>query len=396
MRKPQKVVAIIQARMGSTRLPGKVMLNLCGKTVLGHVIERVKQSKRINEIVIATTTHTRDDCIVDEAKKHSVKFFRGSEDDVLSRYYNAGKEIKADIVVRITSDCPVIDTIIIDKMVGKFLNLFKNNKIDYMSNTLNRTFPRGLDAEIISFLVLEKIFKEAQKQHEREHVTPYIYQNPHKFKLVGFKNEINYSCYRWTLDTPEDLNVITMIYKYLYSEKKVFWLDDIIDFIKTHPEIHDINKHVEQKKLDQYTFRETTEYDCDLLFEWSNDKLVRENSFNGEKIKYSEHIIWFEEKLKSDDSFMYIFQVDSKDVGLIRLDKIDSNIFSINYSISKDDRGKGYGTALLGFIRGKYSSNLLIGKVKSSNVASIKAFIKAGYIVKDESDIKVFYSFDKN
>ncbi|ABW20044.1 cytidylyltransferase domain-containing protein [Alkaliphilus oremlandii] len=243
-----KIVAIIQARMGSTRLPGKIMMDLCGKTVLEHVIIRVKQSKLIDEIVIATTVKQDDDIIVKEAERLGVKHFRGSEEDVLSRYYYAARENDADIVVRITSDCPVIDADIIDKMMINFKKLYKS-EIDYMSNTLERTFPRGLDAEIIRFETLKKVFEEARKQFEREHVTPYIYQNPDKFKLIGFKNEIDYSSYRWTLDTSEDFQAITKIYEQLYFEKKIFWLNDIIDLIDRNPEIKGINEFIEQKKL---------------------------------------------------------------------------------------------------------------------------------------------------
>lgn len=247
-----KVVAIIQARMGSTRLPGKVMLDLYGKTVLEHVILRVKQSRLINEIVIATTVKQDDDIIVEEARRLGVKYFRGSEDDVLSRYYYAAKENNADVVVRITSDCPVIDINIIDEMILKFLEIFKEKEIDYMSNTLERSFPRGLDAEIITFTALEKTFYVAKERYEREHVTPYIYQNPDKYKLIGFTNQINYSSYRWTLDTFEDFEVITKIYEQLYCEDKTFWLADIIDFINKNPEIQNINKFIEQKGLAEY------------------------------------------------------------------------------------------------------------------------------------------------
>lgn len=216
-----KVVCIIQARMGSTRLPGKVMLGLCGKTVLGHVIERVKMVKNIDEIVIATTTKEDDSIIVEEALKYDVKVFRGSEEDVLSRYYYAAKENDADVVVRITSDCPLIDPEIIDEMLSRFKYLYKENKVDYLSNTLERTFPRGLDAEIFSFKILEDAFINAEKYHQREHVTPYIYENANKFKLVGgYQKDIDYSYHRWTLDTEEDFELIRRIYLHLYPLKK--------------------------------------------------------------------------------------------------------------------------------------------------------------------------------
>lgn len=244
-----KITAIIQARMGSTRLPGKVMKKIFDKTVLEHVVCRLTKSEFLSDIIIATTVGECDNDIYKEAERLSVKSYRGSENDVLSRYYNAAKENGSDIVVRVTSDCPVIDPQIIDSMLEKFLKLYKNNEIDYMSNTLKRTFPRGLDAEIIPFAVLEKANIEANKQYEREHVTPYIYQNYGIFKLVGFENSVNYSEYRWTLDTPEDFEVITRIYEELYKTDGMFYLDDIIDLMKRCPEIKNINDNIEQKKL---------------------------------------------------------------------------------------------------------------------------------------------------
>ncbi|WP_427338101.1 cytidylyltransferase domain-containing protein [Caloranaerobacter sp. DY30410] len=243
----RKVVAIIQARMGSTRLPGKVMKDLFGKTVLAHVVERVKQSKEVDEIVIATTTLEKDNVIVKEAEKCGVKYFRGSEDDVLSRYYYAAKENNADIVVRITSDCPLIDPIIIDSIV-KF---YKENDYDIVTNAgidlSQRTFPRGLDTEVFSFKVLEEAFNNAKENYQREHVTPYIYENSNKIHY--YKNDVNYSEYRWTLDTEEDFKLIKEIYRYLYKEKHNFYMEDILKLFKEKPELKKINIHIEQKKV---------------------------------------------------------------------------------------------------------------------------------------------------
>ena len=244
-----KVVAIIQARIGSTRLPGKVMKEIAGKTVLEHVITRVKQAKAIDEIVIATTTKPEDEIIATGAERLGVKVFRGSEEDVLSRYYYAAKENSADIVIRITSDCPLIDPEIIDQMIYKFKNLYKDNKVDYLSNTLERTFPRGLDAEVFSYKVLAETFINAEKTYQREHVTPYIYENLQKFKLVGHTSEIDYSNHRWTLDTPEDFELITKIYEGLYHQHKLILSNDIINYLKVHPEIVEINHSINQKDL---------------------------------------------------------------------------------------------------------------------------------------------------
>lgn len=244
-----RVVAIIQARMGSTRLPGKVMMKIQGKTVLDHVISRVKQSKGIDDIVIATTTESDDDTIVEEAKRLNVKCFRGSEDDVLCRYYYAAKENKADAVVRITSDCPLIDPKIIDEMITKYKKLHREGKVDYLSNTLERTFPRGLDAEIFLFKALEDAYYNAQVTYQREHVTPYIYEHPEKFTLAVYTCDEDYSMHRWTLDTPEDFEMITKIYVELYIKDELILFSGIINFLIKHPEITEINNKVNQKEL---------------------------------------------------------------------------------------------------------------------------------------------------
>lgn len=242
-----KVVAIIQARMGSTRLPGKVMMNIADKTVLCHVIERVKQARTIDEVVIASTQSSVDDVIEIEARKQNVLIHRGSEEDVLSRYYDAAKITEAEVIVRITSDCPLIDPKIIDEVVHHY----KDSKYDIVTNAgsemSQRTYPRGLDVEVFSFHVLEKAFFQANKTHQREHVTPYIYETSNNIKY--YKQDKDDSSHRWTLDTPEDLELIKEIYRRLYKGNHDFYLNDILEIVRNEPELNKINAHVEQKKL---------------------------------------------------------------------------------------------------------------------------------------------------
>lgn len=242
-----KTVAIVQARTGSTRLPNKVLKKLMDKTVLGHDIERLKQSKKIDEIVIATTLSSNDDPIVKEALKYGVRYFRGSEDDVLSRYYWAAKENASDLVVRVTSDCPLIDPIIADQVIDYYLN----NDFDIVTNAGNvlseRTYPRGLDVEVFSFAKLEEAFNNASKQYEREHVTPYIYETSQK--VYYYKNNIDYSKYRWTLDTDEDYALILEVYKALYNGEHNFYFKEILQLFIEQPQLALINAHIEQKKV---------------------------------------------------------------------------------------------------------------------------------------------------
>lgn len=243
-----KTVAIIQARIGSTRLPGKILKVLMGKTVLQHVIERVQQAGSIDKIIIATTILDQDNPVVDEAVKCGVNYFRGSENDVLARYYLAAKNNNADIIVRITSDCPLIDPIVTDEIV----NFYKDKEVyDIVTNASGdlskRTYPRGLDTEVFSFNALGKAYEQADKQHQREHVTPYIYEN--NPMIYYYKNKIDYSMYRWTLDTEEDFELIKEIYGYLYKGKHDFYLQDVINLFAIHPELTKINAHVEQKRF---------------------------------------------------------------------------------------------------------------------------------------------------
>lgn len=242
-----KIGAIIQARMGSTRLSGKVMKEIKGKTILEHLVERVSQSKLIDEIVIATTTLEKDKIIEIEAQKCGVKVFKGSEDDVLSRYYHAAKENELDVIIRITSDCPLFDPFVMDKVIQKYLSGDFEIVSNASSDPSQRTFPRGLDTEVFSFKVLENAFFQAKEKYQREHVTPFIYENSQKVSY--FKNDVDYSNYRWTLDTDEDLVLITAVYDRLYHGKHDFFLPETIRLFEREPELLQINSHIEQKKI---------------------------------------------------------------------------------------------------------------------------------------------------
>jgi len=247
----KKIGCIIQARSGSTRLPKKVLMKLpynSKKTVLEQVINRVQKSKKIDEIVLATTIAKEDDIIKNLGEELGVKIYRGSEKNVLKRFYNGAKNNNLDIIVRITSDCPVIDWEILDKLIEKHIQ--DNN--DYTSNVLERTYPHGMDAEVFNFSVLEESFLNASVEYEKEHVTPYIYKShPKKFKIGILKSNYNkdISKLRITLDTQEDYNLICIIYDYLYDEKNIFKTDDIIKLFKEKPWIFNINKNINQKKV---------------------------------------------------------------------------------------------------------------------------------------------------
>jgi len=242
----EKVVAIIQARMGSKRLPGKTMLNICAKPLLFHILERNSHCKRINHIVVATTNNHDDDIIVEFCKKNYVKYFRGAENDVLDRYYKCAIKNQADIIVRITADNPFQDPVVNDKVISI---ISKNPNLDYVSNKIEPTFPIGLDIEALRFKALKRIWWFAKKPEEREHVTAYILRNRHLFRTENLKNDRNLLHLRWTLDTKEDFFFVNEIYKKLYSPSKLFYMKDILDLLGKHPKLLSINSNIKQRRI---------------------------------------------------------------------------------------------------------------------------------------------------
>lgn len=240
------IAAIIQARTTSTRLPNKVLMELTpGKSMLWHLVERLKPSKKIDQIILAIPDSKENDVLEDFAKENNLKYFRGSEENVLARYYGAAKKYGADIVIRITSDCPLIDPEIVDKVVTKH----QDSGADYTSNIQNRTYPKGMDIEVFNFAALEKAFNEAVESADREHVTLYIRRNPNIFKQADVDNEKDISCFRWTVDEKVDLDFVKEIYKRLYKEGNVFSMNDILEVLEREPKLIEINKEIKRKPL---------------------------------------------------------------------------------------------------------------------------------------------------
>lgn len=242
-----KTVIIVQARMTSTRLPGKVMKQVLGKSLLQYQIERLQRVKLADEIAIATTTNQTDESIVELCNRVAVACFRGSEEDVLGRYYQAATAHKADTVVRVTSDCPLIDPKVIDEVIDCYLK--NQSNYDYVSNSLERTYPRGMDTEVFSFSALQQAFLEATAQLDREHVTPFIYRQTTRYRLGHVVYSEDCSHHRWTVDTPEDFELIQKIIEAIYPRQPNFRLEDCLSLLKKHPEWYIINSHVSQKNL---------------------------------------------------------------------------------------------------------------------------------------------------
>lgn len=234
------IIAVIQARSGSTRLPDKVLLRLIDKSVLEHVVARVKKSRYIKEVVVATTILKEDLRIVKLCASKGIKVYCGSKNDVLDRYYQAARLFGADHVVRITADCPLIDPSVINKVVRVHLE----SKADYTANVVQYTYPDGEDTEIFTFEALKKAWEKAALSSEREHVTPYIRKHPELFHVKGVKFPQDLSGKRWTLDNAEDYKFIKAVYQKLYKKNYMFGMKEILRFLKMNPHVEKINQHI--------------------------------------------------------------------------------------------------------------------------------------------------------
>jgi spore coat polysaccharide biosynthesis protein SpsF len=241
-----RTVAIIQARMSSSRLPGKVLLDLAGEPMLVRVVERVRRARTIDDVVIATTTEPSDDPIAGLCQKRGYAVYRGSMYDVLDRFYGAARQMNAEAIVRVTADCPVIDPDVIDQTV----QAFQSTGADFAANRLpppwKRTWPIGLDTEVCSFAGLERAWKEAQLPYEREHVMPFFYDVEGRFKIVVTEHEPDYGTQRWTVDTPEDLRLLSAIFTHFTGQDSFTWLD-VLKLMEKSPDLVQINAGVRHK-----------------------------------------------------------------------------------------------------------------------------------------------------
>jgi spore coat polysaccharide biosynthesis protein SpsF len=238
-----RVVAIIQARTGSTRLPGKVLLELAGEPVLARVVTRTRRARTLDEVVIATTTKPADDPIVEMCVTRGWSYFRGSEDDVLDRYYQAAIANRADLIVRITSDCPIIDPELIDSHVNRMLSRW--HEVDFVTNMMRQTFPLGLAVEVLPLDVLARIHRMSKAAYLKEHVTTLAYDKPQWFEVDDVINDIDLSEMRWTVDTPEDLAFVRRIFGHFDNDR--FSWRDVVLLLDRHPDWTEINRYIKQE-----------------------------------------------------------------------------------------------------------------------------------------------------
>ncbi|NLM16916.1 MAG: NTP transferase domain-containing protein [Candidatus Riflebacteria bacterium] len=242
MNKNVKTQAIIQARLGSSRLPGKTMMQLAGKPVIEHVCRRVSAAFSVDRVVVATTSDPKDDALCAWCRDNGILFFRGSEEDVLSRFLGSIEEFPCDNLLRITADCPLVDPGLIDALV----NLFEVAEADYASNVFEPTFPVGFDLEILKASVLQELAQKELLKSHREHVTLYIRENLHLFKTASLTAKRVFSNFRVTLDYKEDFEVIAAIYKHFGSSDGLFSYYQIIDYLKKHSDVASINSSIDR------------------------------------------------------------------------------------------------------------------------------------------------------
>lgn len=240
----KNIVAIVQARMTSSRLPNKVLMDLGKRTVVGQVFNQLSYSKMVNKVVLATSDDVSDDPLENWAVKNNVEYFRGDLNNVLKRFYDTAKEYTADIIIRITADCPLIDPEIVDSVIKVFLE----GGYDYFSNTNPPTFPDGLDTEVFTFKALEKAFLNAELLSEIEHVTPYLRNHPEVFKIGNYLSSVNYENLRWTIDNKEDYEFLKNIFNNLNNNTTFIGWKQVIEFLSKNEEIQKINSHIQRNE----------------------------------------------------------------------------------------------------------------------------------------------------
>lgn len=246
------IAGILQVRTGSTRLPLKVLKEIKGKTLIELYVERVIRSKLMDNIIIATTVSDSDDIIENIANKINIDCFRGSENDLVDRYYQCSKRYGVDVIVRLCNDDPFVDYEVIDEAI----DLLINKKADWVTNHLRPTYPEGLDIDVFSFSLLKEMWENASLKSEREHVFPYVYNNIDRFNVISMEQEKDYSDLRWTLDYEEDFKMVEKVYGYLYNDKRIFLQNDILELLEIHPEIKNINSNIEHYEGIKKSFKE--------------------------------------------------------------------------------------------------------------------------------------------
>lgn len=378
--------------MGSTRLPGKQLKDVLGRPLISYVFERLQRVKGVDDIILATTDEVRDDVLATFCQSKGIRCYRGSENDVLERFAQAAAAFDADVIVRICADCPFIDPAIVEEVIKGYFD----SKADYASNVLERTYPRGMDVEVFSRRLLVEAAQEAKLPEEREHVTPFFYRQPDRFRLHSIVFPSDESSYRWTVDTEDDLTLIRKYMEDLYPHNPAFTLHDLLQCGRKHPEWAAINAHVKQKTVEgdasnsfALELVRPIEAHARLILQWRNDPDTRKASFHSEVKPWESFYKRFTEEYFNIPALPPLFVVENGNpVAFLRLEPYDSpsshqkKCCRISINVAPDARGRGIGvqSLLLAkeflFMQGYDEA---YAEVKSSNEASTKAFTNAGF-----------------
>ena len=252
------VTGIIAARMSSSRFPGKVMLKVDRKTILQHMIDRMSSAKKLDNIIVATSLNPKDNIIYEHCQRNNIECYRGNENDLIDRYYTISKKINCDIIAKFGADCPLIDPKVIDYVITTYLD----NDFDFVSNygPPPKTYPEGMTLDVYSANILYEAFHDAKKPSEREHISPFFWNNPKRYRLHRVDYHTDISKYRFSLDYSEDFELIKIIFKKLYNENIIFTLEEIIQFLEKNPNIKKINSHIEPNLGLKRSFEEDRHY----------------------------------------------------------------------------------------------------------------------------------------
>jgi len=368
-----KPIAIItQARTTSKRFPRKILQEINGKSIIEFHLERLMWSKL--PVIVATTSNKEDNAIIDICNKNKIPFFRGEEYNVLNRFYYTAKHYEISTIIRVTTDCPLID----GRLIADGLIHFSN--CDYLSNTIKRTFPRGMDFEIFTFKALEQAFLNSIFFHEKEHVTPYIHSTNHKtFRIKNYSIKENYSDYRLTLDTKDDLELIKELI--LKFECNKFSYKKIISIINKNNYLADINKHVNQKE-DNIYFRQAEVSDFSMVNTLLNESIEKQSHLVLKSIRVLNNIEGFIEKLQKDKFFIFTL-FDLVPIGFVLLEKFQGRCAEISIALEKKHREKNYSSKMINLISDYAFEQLaietLLCYIIRNNIKALKTFYKAGY-----------------